>query len=364
MAVGGTTLGAPSLAAAALPPHSPVAAALTLHVEDAIINAPSPMKVLLDVKQQRAKPKVTSQVSGAVWLHPTAHATKRGKEGSRRRRRYDNVHFTHHPLVAKHATDPDFVSRNDRSPGLPIPRPDSPFTALPRALVAELPTIANASRSFEVSADAPTPLMVSLGESNLSRTDRKLLKNVRRTRCGEDIVKRVDDEILARVFCVSNGGDASATTVALTPPREAQDWVVLHPRRPEEPVLVPSAAQIAATPAAHVPPLCVEISDKFMRLIVHLMCRFYGLVSHSAYPRFYLLRFLRRVWGKEIADVGLVFFFASDTGMDEYGTRVTYIRPRASLFADISNNDDEVLQHRRSMLAAVRPCTFSEYLFA
>ncbi|KAI8585394.1 hypothetical protein BDZ88DRAFT_432935 [Geranomyces variabilis] len=308
MAVGGTTLGAPSLAAAALPSHSPVAAALTLHVEDAIINASSPMKVLLDAKQQRAKPKVTSQVSGAVWLHPTAHATKRGKEGSRRRRRYDNVHFTHHPLVAKHATDPDFVSRNDRSPGLPIPRPDSPFTVLPRALVAELPTIANASKSFEASADATTPLMVSLGEGNLSRTDRKLLKNVRRTRCGEEIVKRVDDEILARVFCVSNGGDASAPTVALTTPREAQDWVVLHPRRPEEPVLVPSAAQIAATPAAHVPPLCLEISDKFMRLIVHLMCRFYGLVSHSAYPRFFLLRFLRRVWEKEIADLGLLFF--------------------------------------------------------
>ncbi|KAJ3180436.1 hypothetical protein HDU87_001945 [Geranomyces variabilis] len=338
MAVGGTTLGAPALAtaAAALPPHSPVAAALTLHVEDAIIYAPSPMKVLLDAKQQRAKPKVSSQVSGAVWLNPSAHAAKRGKEGSRRRRRYDNVHFIHHPLVAKHATDPEFVSRNDRSPGLPVPRPDSPFTVLPRGLVAELPTNPNPTASFEAGADTAAPLMISLGESNLSRTDRKMLKNVRRTRCGEEIVKRVDDEILARVFCINNGEEAASSANSSAapppPPREAQDWVVLHPRRPEEePVLVPSAAQIAATPAAHVPPLCVEISDKFMRLIVHLMCRFYGLVSHS---------------------------------MDEYGTRVTYIRPRASLFADISNNDDEVLQHRRSMLAAVRPCTFSEYLFA
>ncbi|KAJ3159610.1 hypothetical protein HDU86_001619 [Geranomyces michiganensis] len=350
MAVGGSTLGAPAQAA------SPVAAALALHVEDAIINAPSPMKVLLDAKRGKDKAAQTSQVSGALWLHPAAaaaHNNKRGKEGSRRRRRYDNVHFVHHPLVAKHVGDAEFVSRNDRSPGLPVPRPESPFTALPRGRLGELPTLANATTIKFEDVTTARPAVMSPGENNLTRNHRRLLKTVRRTRCGEEIVKRVDDEILARVFCISGedvgrkqqDGDENLTAdldaAATGATRLTEDWVVLHPRRPDSPVLVPAAAQIAATPPAHSPPLCLEISDKFLRLLVHLMCRFYGLVSQST---------------------------------DECnGTRVTYIRPRAALLAATAfvaaeaEADGQVAeqQHRRSILAAARPSiSFSDYLFA
>ncbi|KAI8907039.1 hypothetical protein DFJ77DRAFT_187682 [Powellomyces hirtus] len=348
----GTTLGQPAQHSEAAQSHALAAStALALHLEDHLINSdpalatPAPfgasaagaMSVLVSQRGAPANPKKL-----ASWYTPRDSLVNReraGKVGSRRRRRYDNDNFTEHPIVMKHGSDPEFYNRNDRFPGLAVPRPASPFTQLPHSLVNSLPTTTNPATAASA-AEADRPIVP--GESNLTRQDRKLLTQIRRTGLGMDVVKRFEGEIINRVLCVESGlpMDRDATVRERTAEEEA--WVLLHD--PDSPVLVPA------------PPLVLEITNKFLRLIVHAMCRYYRLVSHSTVSRCLSLT----IFTAPTCLLILPFVCPLNQGMDERnGKRLTYIHPSADIF---STGDTD---KHSSFPAVASPCTsFFDYLFA
>ncbi|KAI8817186.1 uncharacterized protein EV422DRAFT_258773 [Fimicolochytrium jonesii] len=227
-----------------------------------------------------------------------ARRLKVGKEGSRRRRRFDNDHFTDHPIVSQHKHDADFMTRGDLLPGLDMPRPPGVFARLPRKVLADLPTEGswNAGKEENVSKEA------AVGEANLTRLDRRLRSQIRRSASAREVVRMFEERILEKFVPLDgsplaksadeNSSSSSSDEDSLDieaeyeiiirevdlPPSKQAAPVDSRPPVEETPVTVQPAPEPQSSPQAT---LCLEITNTFLRLIVHAMCRYYRLVSRS-----------------------------------------------------------------------------------
>ncbi|KAJ3219211.1 hypothetical protein HDU67_002207 [Dinochytrium kinnereticum] len=247
-----------------------------------------------------------------------------GKIGSRRRQRYDNNHFVDHPLV-----DPaEPFKAKDAFPGPPMPRPKTVFSLVPPSLRSRV-----LSPPTDVTPPRPQPVPeIRVGEKAMTKSDRSLRRELRRARwVSEEAISRFEEEIVAFVEMISldeglvNVGSPSPikksnVSVATGSSLDSFDDEELDaiPRvlsfsttedRVEEPRTSVSSSSsslnewislkapavdglwvwVDAEPSMDGKPELVEgetrlslvIHDTSVRLIVHTMCRYYGLLSHS-----------------------------------------------------------------------------------
>ncbi|KAJ3021453.1 hypothetical protein HKX48_008459 [Thoreauomyces humboldtii] len=335
----GSVLGAP---APALPPHAPV-------VEVFVASSLPVTTAMAVLVEQRSKRKQATPLKpvGATWFlqrDSLAHRERTGSMGTRRRRRFDNDHFTDHPLVSKHHADPEFFTRDDRLPGYTLPRPASPFAKLPPGLVSSLPLDPNHQDPTTTDlAPAAAP-----GEANLTRQDRRLRTQIRRSGCARDVVRRFEGEILAKVLPLPVSTSASDAAewetgedLDLDLDKDAASWILLPvdvddglatvvdvtcPPIPDVAVVSTGEEGRGTTTTSRASAsLCLEITDAFVRLIVHAMCRYHRLASHSL-----------------------------DHGN---GKRLTYISPGRPTSTLVGDDRDEVV-------AKPSCASFFEYIFA
>ncbi|KAJ3040537.1 hypothetical protein HK097_002538 [Rhizophlyctis rosea] len=127
------------------------------------------------------------------------------------------------------------------------------------------------------------------GESNLTRADRKLRQQLRRSGCGKEVVRGVEEGLVEflggsgsqlkekeedDVRTVTNGeagSDSDASGV--------EGWVKVKTTHvgKEEKKQTDSASEADLKAVL----LALDLTDSFARNIVHAMCRYYLLVSHS-----------------------------------------------------------------------------------
>ncbi|RKO85602.1 hypothetical protein BDK51DRAFT_41385 [Blyttiomyces helicus] len=175
------------------------------------------------------------------------------------------VHFTDHPLIDP--TDPDLLHPLERTPGYSLPRAPTIFAQittpeLRAKILNTAPDLITIDPTIKNPASAPT------GPGNLTRADRRLRRHL--ARCGSAVAAVRDFESAVRRFLDESGGVENAVGV---PGVEAVDvdegWVRVEM----------GAEQVEISTAL---PLVLAITDKFLRLVVHAMCRYYGLPSHNA----------------------------------------------------------------------------------
>ncbi|KND04756.1 uncharacterized protein SPPG_00461 [Spizellomyces punctatus DAOM BR117] len=262
--VGGTTLGAPAVSTLTgvvveTPPRLPV-----VHLE-----AAAPCNDSLPVALHTPSPKKKRWVACRDSL---AKRLRIGKVGSRRRRRHDNNHFTDHPIVATSKHDPDFHSPQDMNPGYHIPRPPCAFSEISKNELYHAMINASTDQPHRIHiihyastrGNRMAPRKIVAGESNLTKNDRRLRQHIRRTGCAQESIKKFEQVVLKHAF------------VAEKDDQDEDGWVRLDAA---EVVETEFAVKNASSPDPG--PICLEIRDSFLRLLVHAMCRYYLLPSHS-----------------------------------------------------------------------------------
>ncbi|KAI8848646.1 hypothetical protein BC829DRAFT_393552 [Chytridium lagenaria] len=263
-----------------------------------------------------------------AWMQRDSLASRLfiGKLGSRRRQRYDNNHFTDHPLV-----DPSEPFKpKDAFPGPSQPRPKTVFSLVPAALrqrvLATTPT-----------AVPPTTPVVRIGASAMTKADRALRRDLRKGRwVEEEVVRCFEEEVLAFLEGGERGSDGeiaeSVVEDSVVDLKEILTPIVYQSNASvatgsslasidsddEERVMVASsldddmsrislssASSGASSPWVNVSTPFVDglwvwvdsttsgegveerkvmalvITDKSVRAVLHALCRWYGLMSHS-----------------------------------------------------------------------------------
>ncbi|KAJ3410765.1 hypothetical protein HDV05_003267 [Chytridiales sp. JEL 0842] len=248
-----------------------------------------------------------------------------GKEGSRRRQRHDNNTFADHPMVK--ALDPAILLEpQDFNPAYSMPRRPTIFSHVPKSARHHLMNV-----NPEVPKAAPTSKNTAciMGENALSKADRRLRRQLRRGNwsCREtlesfekeviDFFYSLDaDEVNAAAEketegCSSGNLDghlrSEPVPIAQTRRKESS-WIsasssscdsfestsTLEFESPDEDdenegwVRVESKTVEGASKPKTAGPadserltLAMRIDDKFLRLLVHTMCRYYKLGSHT-----------------------------------------------------------------------------------
>eukprot|EP00842_Homolaphlyctis_polyrhiza_P005838 jgi/Hompol1/6255/HPOL_002197-RA len=225
------------------------------------------------------------------WLQRDSLARRLfiGKPGSRRRQRFDNNHFTDHPFAS---TDADFIHEWDQEPGFILPAKPTIFSEV--TFSSSRKSLINVSPNevvrphVQTSSVPPSPPPSPVcGPSNLSRADRDVRRTVRRSCCDDDLVRKL--ELVIVNFITDSLGIAKHSQIHRIPsiqtmaPRSSidsvnsndswdyadsissnDDWVLLD---------TPASAQQHE--------IQLEIKNGFLRLLIHMMCRYYLMESES-----------------------------------------------------------------------------------
>ena len=160
------------------------------------------------------------------------------------------------------------------------------------------------------------------GEANLTRADRKLRQQLRRSGCGKEVVKGVEEclvEFLGGVRAAKEEDDATtvmnAETGSDSDASNGEGWVKVkttHVGSKEEKKHSKPVAEADLRAVL----LALDLTDSFARMIVHAMCRYYLLVSYS--------EFCSVFWKHSHASEAESVSIAGQDRKD--GQRVTYVR--------------------------------------
>ncbi|KAJ3085492.1 hypothetical protein HK102_014120 [Quaeritorhiza haematococci] len=243
-----------------------------------------------------------------------------GREGTKRRQRYNNNHLVEHMFAP--STDPDFIHPFDYEAGYEMPRKPTAFSFVRGDIRKKIVNVADpspssrrsarsisrsplwccsqmrkgasswngvtktGSASAHMSSSFSRPLVV-VGEQNLTKADRYLRQQLRRTqtRNMQQAVKDLEAELL--LFVSSGLGDNVEThrTGEMDRCSSLESSFVGGFAKLNLDSDGDSDADNEdgldfmsdAVPTR----LALKITDKFLRLVVHAMCRFYGLISWS-----------------------------------------------------------------------------------
>ncbi|KAI9105511.1 hypothetical protein DFS34DRAFT_588835 [Phlyctochytrium arcticum] len=216
-----------------------------------------------------------------------------GKAGSRRRRRHDHSTFKDNPIVKLLAhEDPSSLHPLAHPPGPAIPRPPTAFSTVPlnaTALIVNASTDQPGDAAFQLERRE----VHSVGLGHLTREDRRLRGVLRRTGGSVEFIREVEG-VIRRAVSDSGSSCSSASeseddeerlqkierpasdSESDEPPAiTAEGWTVIPSPKPT--ITVPTT--VTKTPANSF--LRLHISNTFLRLITHTLCKYYALASHS-----------------------------------------------------------------------------------
>ncbi|KAH6586241.1 hypothetical protein BASA50_000705 [Batrachochytrium salamandrivorans] len=250
-------------------------------------------------------PPTTTKRKRWAWLQRDSLASRMfiGKPGSRRRNRHDNIHFIDHPLAP--AADPNFVHEHDRVPGgYVLPRKATIFSSItfsdhrkllvnitPDDLYATNVHTSDAHGHGKVSSKVKSLSMLA-GESNLNRSDRRMCQTLRRTNCDAEMLHRLEYSLVEFIKqSLMDSPDpwtsrVSSSDIELARSIDSTDsWGIPNSNQLEDGWVhldSGSNGSLESSPSesdsVH---MKLEITSSFLRLIIHIMCRYYQLGSSS-----------------------------------------------------------------------------------
>ncbi|KAJ3274322.1 hypothetical protein HDV01_003166 [Terramyces sp. JEL0728] len=172
--------------------------------------------------------------------------------GQKKRQRAENDSFSSHPF--KPNKNPNYIEEQDEKPGYP-PAGPSPFINMDSDLSDQ-----EEQQEREKNHKA--------GPHNLTRNDRKLRQHVRRYSCDEPLLKDFEYEIRNFVKkCIYKEEDYELDM-------DISD-IEMNSNNSEEWVSLTNATVIDGEE------LHLKITNSFLRLLVHSMCRYYCVPSSS-----------------------------------------------------------------------------------
>ncbi|KAI8928722.1 hypothetical protein BC831DRAFT_447168 [Entophlyctis helioformis] len=220
--------------------------------------------------------------------------------------------FTDHPLAP--SKDPNFVHEWDQHPGLILPTRPTLFSSI--TFAADRRAFVNVSPDHVLGVeirstsdddndnDKESLVPVFAGESHLTRADRRLRLQLRKFPCNEEeeAVRRF--EIMIISFVTESLGNAAHKDIVRAPSLDERSidsiqslesvdsddlwdapethdldngWIRLDARGPTDAAESPALASEPSVPGE----MRLVLTDSFLRLLVHTVCRYYMLVSFS-----------------------------------------------------------------------------------
>ncbi|KAJ2958444.1 hypothetical protein NQZ79_g6016 [Umbelopsis isabellina] len=180
-----------------------------------------------------------------------------GKEGSRRRQRWDNNNFTDHPFAKLNPADL-------RPPGY-AERPKFHWTDDEAIANVTSDDIDRACRSLELPpfshTEDPHPLQ------------RSVRHDLKKSHIPQGLVAFYDEQI--RQFM--------ERSIVRDVDSLEQDWVIVDESAKSQPAETAPSSEVIPQSNEHSVYLVWEIGDRFSRWIVHTMSQFYNLSSFSEY---------------------------------------------------------------------------------